>query len=467
MRKRSLSNKLNFICLFTFLSATFFSCKENTILPPDLVPAVDNINVFDKNLNVISHSEYRDSLISGGKSGSINFAANDSYLSPLGTISTDLVFGKTVASAYVQVVQPVLDYKLKGTNQIIDSVVLVVPFGLNVYGDTISNNIQTFNLYQSDSNYSLSKLYYEFSKANYQTSNLMGTATVNFKTLNKDSITVGTAKQAPQLRFKMPAKFADSLLAIQSTDNYKTFDNFINWSKGFVIMPSDTTTGNGIGYFKTYFTKMYVYYRNTNSNSLQDTTIDIFGFNENYCNRFNSITRNYFGLPIQNFWETASTTGDSVTFIQGQPGASTVITFPGIENEENVLVNQAVLTLNVVVPYTSYTDTNSFKLPEALKLEYVNSAGENKIAKDYSFLGAIVDGKRRMVDINGQTVIQYRFVITKTIQDAISQKDKNLKIKVLAEIGNTAAKYRTVLAGSNNSNNLLKPKLYLIFTKLK
>ncbi len=467
MYKLTLTNKLFFICFFTFLSTTFFSCKENTILPPDLVPTVDNINVFEKDLNVISHTAYRDSLITGGKNGNINFSANDAYLSPLGTIGSDMVFGKTVASTFVQVVQPVLDYKLKGTNQIIDSVVMVIPFALNVFGDTLSNNIQTFNLYKSDSNYSLNKLYYEFSKASYQTSNLMGTATVNFKNLHRDSITVGTVKQAPQLRIKMPSSFADSLIAIQNTDNYKTYDNFLNWSKGFVIMPSDTNTGNGIGYFKTYYTKMYVYYRNTNTNLQQDTTVDVFGFNENHCNRFNTISRNYFGLPIQNFWETNSTTGDSVTFIQGQPGANTEITFPGIENEDNVLVNQAVLTLNVVVPYTSFTDTLSYKLPDALKLEYVNAAGENKIAKDYSFLGAVVDGKRKMVQINGQTVIQYRFVITKTIQDAISQKDNNLKIKVLSEIGFTAAKYRTVLAGSNNSNNLLKPKLYLIFTKLK
>ena len=61
------------VCLLVVVS----SCKENTILPPDLVPDVDNINTFQEDtFTVVTHTIYKDSLLTGGILNSVNRGAD-------------------------------------------------------------------------------------------------------------------------------------------------------------------------------------------------------------------------------------------------------------------------------------------------------------------------------------------------------------------------------------------------------
>jgi hypothetical protein len=97
------------------------------------------------------------------------------------------------------------------------------------------------------------------------------------------------------------------------------------------------------GYFATYRTLMTIYYRDPKTVCGEDTTSDIFSFDPSYCNRFNSITHNYSGSKSNSFINTKSALGDSVLFVQNEPGLVSLIQVPGIHTMENVIVNKAEL----------------------------------------------------------------------------------------------------------------------------
>ena len=98
------------------------SCKENTILPPDLVPPIDNINTFlDTSLTVITNNIYQDSVLTGGLNGSTRISNSSSYYHALGVIS-DMNFGKMVAGFHTEVLPPNNLFSYKGTNVIVDSI---------------------------------------------------------------------------------------------------------------------------------------------------------------------------------------------------------------------------------------------------------------------------------------------------------------------------------------------------------
>ncbi len=446
------------------------SCKENTILPPDLVPPIDNINTFlDTSLTVITNNIYQDSVLTGGLNGSTRISNSSSYYHALGVIS-DMNFGKMVAGFHTEVLPPNNLFSYKGTSVDVDSIILAIPYRSS-FGDTLNAIPQTFNVYRSLKSFSRDSAQFETTKDDYDPSKVLASQQVNFNTFKTDSPTVATGKLIPQLRFKLADWFKDSLqkqIDLGANGAMATNATYNQWWKGFYVAPADSSIGNTIGYFNTYGTRMYIYYRYTNTGGTQDTTNSIFGFDANNSNRFCHITRNYTGSKAYDYINTNNSEGDSMLFLQSEPGIATLLRFPNLTTIGNHIVNKAELTFNCYYPTSSMTDTIKAGLIPRLQVFQVDETGADKIASDYATFGTnFVDGKRYQVSFLGMTFIQYRFALTETFQKAISQKNTTFSLKIMGLNAGTPGAYQSLLRGSSSLFTTMKPKLNLIYTKIK
>ena len=451
------------ICALIVIS----SCKENTILPPDLVPAVDNINTFQQDtFTVITTSEIKDSLLTGGTLNSVNRNADPDYAHAIGAITLDGIFGKTVAGAYVQMRPPAPKFALSGTNQTIDSIVIGVNY-LKAYGDTSTAPMQTFSLYRTSANLTVDSAYYEFDQVPYSASDLLATTSVNFNTIATDSPIVDGNKLRPQIRFNLTSTNPFVIDFEQQDENtaFLDYSSFTAWLGGFYIAP-DSNIGGTLGYFDTDNATMYVYYRYDNSGS-PDTAVAVFPFDPTYCTRFNHITRNYAGSSAQSFVGTNDPQGDSIIFVQGEPGLAGLISFPYIGDFPNAIINKAELSFTVV-SLNNYSDTASYNIPDRFQLVVINENGEEEILRDYFEVGAVrVGGNRFMEDIMGVQRIRYSFNISNTIQEAVTTQNSKFKLLMSGARTDYPAEHRVVLRGSSSAVALEKPKLNIIFTKIQ
>jgi hypothetical protein len=449
------------------------SCKENTILPSDLIPAIDNISTFQSDtFTVISHNIYQDSALTGGLSGTSRISNAPTYYHALGCILADPAFGKTSGAIHVEVLPPVSNFAFKtdypGTTRTIDSVILSIPFKSS-YGDTLNPQFQTYRLYRSLKTFSRDSAQYDFTRDSFKTSDILATTQVNYANFRFDTL-YGSVKQSPTLHFKLASWFADSLQAQVDAGTAGAavdFSSFLSWWKGFAIMP-DTNSGATIGYFDTYNTRLKIYYRHTNTNNLLDTVADVFSFDPNYCNRFNSIFRNYSGSVSSSQINSNALSGDSVLFIQNEPGLSGLIQFPFLYQQENVIVNKAELIFTAVSPYYNWVDTTIYGMTPRLQILATDLQGTDRIPDDYGVFGtSFVDGTRKIKSIGGVNFIQYKFGLNQSIQQIISRKDSTFRFKIMGLNLGLPAVYRVLLQGSGSSVAALRPKLNIIYTKIQ
>ena len=474
MQHSFLSRRVLGLATLLWMTLWLQSCKENAILPANLLPQIDNVNTFGSDtFAVISHTLYQDSIQTGGLYRTTRVSNNPTFYHALGTITNDPVFGKTTAALHVEVLPPFVNYQFKtnypGTQRTIDSIVLSIPYK-GAYGDTAGSSIQTLNVYRSIKAFSRDSVQFEITRDSFETTGLLASQAVNYATLLVDSPTVNGVRLGPQVRFKLANWFADSLQAqVDSGNNGAAvnFSKFLAWWKGFYITPADTNNGKTLGYFDTYNTRMYIYYRYTTVNNVKDTSVDVFAFDPNNCNRFNSITRTYQGKPVVPYINTQSAGGDSLLFVQAEPGLGAFLQFPNLHRSENVIVNQALLTLTATSPFTNWTDTLNYPLSARLQLVRSDSNQFDAVLEDYAVFGAnYVDGRRVVSTINGLPYIQYKFKITYTIQQIISMKNSNFRLKIVGLNDGYPARGRVVLGGSGSSNALLRPSLNIIYTKI-
>lgn len=459
-----------------FLAIIFNSCKENTILPSDLVPSVDNINTFlDTSLLVQANNKYEDSLLTGGIRNNFRVASNATFFHAIGNLELDPIFGATHAASHLEVVPPSSNFsfrsQLTGTDRTIDSIVLSIPY-IRAYGDTTYGSPQNFAVYRSMQRLSRDSAQYEFTEDKFNATDVLATQRVDFRTMATDSPMVGTGKAAPQLRFKLSQNFIDDLEAqvdLGSSGAAASTDAFLNWLNGFYIKPINKD-GSALGYFNTYGTRMNIYYRYTTSASKQDTVVDVFGYDPTSCNRYNTIQRNYSNSKLTGFLNTSNPNGDSILFIQNEPGTAVTIAFPDLKNFENVIVNKAELIFTQATPFP-FDFNNIYSPMDRMQILLTNKENSSEtFVRDYAILGSeFVDGKKRTITIGGKSYTQYKFNLANTFQRVISQKDTTFRLKIMGQNSNTAypGAFRVVLHGNTSDINALKPRLNLIYTKIK
>jgi hypothetical protein len=465
MQKSTSIPKLAIITLVSSLFILFNSCKERTILGADLIPAIDNINTFfTDTISMVTKNITLDSA------NTSTTAASNRYFA-LGVIdgsaAADNIFGKTVANIALQFRQPQTQLSLASTLAA-DSLVLSIPF-IRTYGDTASNKLQSFDVYRLEDAMLKTKNYYSNSKLSYSTANKLGTTTIN---LNKmDSVQVKGSKLAPQLRIKLDIALAQELLALKDTLTYKTYDSFLNWFKGLIIVPTDTNSGNMIGYFDQIGAKLDLYTHNTDVTK-KDTITYTFPFDDRYCAMANLINRNFFeNSPlISNYINSGNDKGDSLLFLNSNLGSTIEVSFPYLANFNKVMVNKAELEFTIITSGNTLKDSVYRPIAQLIAYGLDDSTKDYVLLKDYyltttgNVTKLINDGFRKVEDVNGKSVYKYRITLTRSIQEAILTKNAKFKIRLVGNNG-LLASGRSLMGGASKSS--FNAKFNLIYTKIK
>lgn len=428
-----LRNKL-FHLLAAFVAVLIFSScnKEPNLIGLDLLPEGDRLNMsFIDTSTIIAYTVKEDSLRTDELSTNL-----------IGYID-DPVFGKTLGSVYTHFNLPTLNFSF-GTNPVADSVILTLVYN-GIYGDSLSQ--QTFRVFELADTMSLGAAYYSNS-AKATISNQIGVATFVPNLLIADS--VDGEKVPPHLRIALSQEFSNRLINADAT-TLSSNNFFTDVFRGLYIT-ADPVTSNGTGallYFNLLedWSKITVHYHNST-----DTSRVSFPINAN-CARFNKYIHYYYvgASPelLQQFaGDTAS--GNNRIFMQAMAGAKVKLRMPYLKNiPENgkIAVNEAILII------TDDEPDNVFAPPVQLAMRALDDTGAYLVLPDET-IGSVYFGGRY---VNNK---EYRFRLTKYVQDRMSNPDEKDNGLMLLIAGSSLSGNRVVLKGPANTTGRMKLVIY-------
>lgn len=415
---------LSAVCVL-FLSAVSCTKIRATDLGGDLIPAVDNLSVFDTTLEVITE------LYQMPDSTRIRYNQNHAI-----GILQDPSFGTTTGEAYLQL-EPLSfgAYPFgKSRDSIVglDSVVLSLSYR-TLYGD--SNSIQTLRVFEIDPNspFRDSSLGYQVSHPAFDVTDELGAKeNILFSTLN-DSIRYinikDTVKTVNELRIPLSTAFGLKLMNLDTTD-FKTDTTFRLKFKGLAIRPDAASAlKRAIAYFNfsDAATHLRFHYRRIRNGGIDTTTTD-FSF-RNYSNA-NLLNRDIAGSPYESKLQNGATGNQEELYIQSTPGSFALLKIPGLEN----LSNRVVYKASLIAEQIPGVDDNFFLQPNLLFLDAVDSVNkkfytipnswvlEDNTTYGYSpeyFGGFLKNGK-------------YQFDLSRYVQGIVTRKEKSYTLRLHA-----------------------------------
>jgi hypothetical protein len=457
------------VCLAMLLYAAT-GCNESTILGRNLVPDSELIHTQETDtFTILARTVYRpdDSLVS-----------NYQTVMAAGATTGDPVFGKTTAITYAQFGLLQSGFSYEGTGQVLDSVVLSVAYA-GYYGDSLGK--QQYTVYRiKDPEFNDTTLYYTHQQLAIDHGNPLGTATASAYGL-QDSVSVWGIKEAPQLRIRLSNAFGNELLQQSASGAFANDSAFHIWLNGLALVPDSATGGRKsliyLGLNSDY-TGISVYYHNSTDDSLQA----FFPFNVQTCAFANYIHRDYTGsVAEQHFGDTTSLKGDSLIFLQSNPGLYANIDIPYLQNFPNAIINKAELIMTQIPDAAS----DIFTAPDYLFLWKYKGPAKDTLGYIYD-VGAVIDpvygtqltnlsyfggARKTITNSSGERVAQYRINITRYLQHLLRanpsypETNYGFRLVVRDASGNTPDIGRVVLGGGYHSNYALK--LHVVYTKIK
>lgn len=484
MRYRSLLKV--FASLYFILLLTNCTKIKTTDIGLELIPLVDNVTTFDTSLEVIGNSYIiPDSLLPRlGRN-----ASADQGIFLLGHISDDPLFGKTTASIFIQLKPEFYPFRFENVTDslYLDSAVLGLKW-VRTYGDT--NAVQKVSVHRLITDLKSDSAYKTNVSAVYGEE--LGSATFIPSTLN-DSIALREKKLTSQLRIKMNNSFAQTLLVddTSSTGRYKSDSLFNLFLKGFAIVPDVTGQGANANALISFAmadsaTNLRLYYR-YKKNGLFDTTfLDFTATTTKVGPSANQILRDPTGSQASQFNGT-NLNGDSLIYIQAEPGRYAMLKIPGIEEfksrKGNVMVHLAQLSMEEVV--TPGRKPEIFPAPQYMYAEIYDSSSN----KYFPFsLDGLNNGqfdpnrfnsqRKTVTDNENRLVSRYNLNLTRYFQNIVTRNSANYPIRLSAPYFvayshiftffslNPIGAGHVVLGGGNYSNPTKKMKLRIVYSKL-
>ena len=452
---------------------------DTTTLGENLIPPVDNIHTFDTTYQVIAVN------YDSTECDSVSRAS----LQPLGIIANDPLFGATQANVYVEMKPDYFPYNfpVADANSIeIDSAVLVLPYS-HSFGDT--NQIQKINLYQLSDSFNLASSYSSCRVLGYDSSVLLGQKSF-YPWALKDSVHAYKEEAANQLRIPVSNSFAQKLID-DSAQIFRSDNDFVNYFKGFALVPDKSTGGEALNYFDFTTSHLSLYMRYKNGGTA-DTTVINLGLS-GYSGLSNSIVRNYGASEITNHLSKPAT-GDSLIYIQTSPGTYALLKIPALTGLSNRVINKAEIIVNQV--YSANSLNNIFTPPQNLYVETLDSSISNneyipipcdfsasELQSNFQYMGGQMISTTNSA---GQSIAEYHLNITRYLQSIITKGKQNFTLRLSAPyyvtntltyldycgqgispftvFRNSAADGRVVLNGTNNTATHIR--LHVVYTKL-
>jgi hypothetical protein len=463
---------------FSFLLAIVLysvSCTKirTTQLGSDLIPAVDNVSVFDTTLEVISE------LYPLADSTRISYRTDHAI-----GIMQDPSFGTTTGEAYVQLLYSVPNAYPFGKSQDsiigLDSLVMSLRY-TNLYGD--SNSIQSFKVYEISptSQFRDSSIGYLISHPPFDLAGQVGEKNnVVFNTLN-DSIRYmslkDTTKTANELRIPLSNELGMRLMSLD-TSIYKSDSAFNANFKGFNIK---TDPGSSVKRALAYFnlvdagTHLTFYYRRI-KNGVPDTTSTQFIYRTSA--NANLVKRDIGGSPYEANLANGQTNKEEL-YLQSSPGSYALLKIPGLATMSNRLVYKALLTTDRIPGI----DDNSFTEPSRLFLDAVDTVDNKYITIPHEFIPDLATFTYDASVFGGVLKNnKFEFDLGRYVQGIVSKKEKSYALRLYAPfrtsptiynsggitfpttVNSPISKGRVIVAGG--ANPVKKLRLYIIYSKI-
>lgn len=384
-----------------------------TELGSDLIPAVDNVTTFDTTLEVQAFNypfTTQDSSLS--LSSSIQF---------LGSINNDPLFGTSTAAMFLQLKPGSFPTPFSFTSRdsliALDSAVLVLGYR-SLYGDsTRPQQVQVFEMNQADQ-FRYDSIY-QINTNNFTYSNaISGVKTFLPSDLN-DSVSLFREAAVNQLRIRLNDNFGNRLLGYDSTNAYRSDSAFNTYFKGFAVVPTNNSNGNGLVGFSLADTntKVALYYRYTKMGK-PDTAVAYFRFTSRSASA-NYVQRNYAGSEFATL--AGDENADPLVYLQNTPGTFAKLRIPGLASLSNRVVHRAELIVQQVTdpqagiftaPGFVYLDAYDTDAKVYRTIPFDVSVGTNGQVNAATFgMPAL-----KTTDPAGNAISQWRFNLSRYIQ---------------------------------------------------
>jgi len=422
------------------------SCKKKDLTGLNILPSDEQLGLYHTDTATIyAKTVWVDSV----RSDEATFSLLGTYYDP--------VFGPSEASLYTQVRLSNTNVDFGNINDMeVDSVVLSMVY-YTYYGKL---DPQSYVVYRVSEDIEKDSIYY--SNKSFSIENKPIGGIYNFVPNLEDSIIINNITEVPQMRIQMDKAFGEELLNAGS-DVYASDENFINYFKGFYIMPvsvgsstaqPDTTRimpFSGTGAILTLdmthtSSRLVLYYHDMNSNEKYQY--------EYYINkktaRVNRFRHDYNGTIVSEAVNNQAT-GESVDYLQPMAGVKTKIEFPFIKDfvsSQHIAINKAELIIKA-----QNHSSSLFPPPVELYLTGIDSTGKSTFIADQFYNEAGYDG---LYDADNE---EYHFVITRHIQDILNTyvKGQNNNFGVyLVPSGDAISTNRLIFNGPNSSVDKLR-----------
>ncbi len=459
--------KLYKLDLLTLLISLFIlgGCQNSDSIGLEVDPNTDINGSFIDTISVRTATLREDSIVT-----------NTLGQFPLGFFN-DPLLGKTTANIALSLNLPSANTTF-GTSPVLDSAVLVLHYGDELYGDSTSR-LQV-EVHQLNSTLSVAKSYYNTYTHDFNNTVIGGQSVL---VRRKDSVKVtqivtGKADiqktKAPQVRIPISSSFINTNFLNANTTNFSTDDLFQKFIKGLYLKvnQSQSSGAGGIAFFNlSDSSRLEVYYKSKNGTAI-DTTLVSFPIKSSTTPVAAEFKHDYTGTPVQTQLANTSVQYD-VNYVQGLAGLRTRIRFPYIDKLKslgNITINKAELIVSVA------GGTDSFKPAPRLIMYQTDIANQRQFIPDFSNDPAVSMTDFDFGGFYDAANKRYKFVITTYIQDILKGKLKQYDTFIApvsvsytrssgpVVSGTTAA--RTVM-GSGKPGVTYKMKLNIIYSKIK
>ena len=354
----------------------------------------------------------------------------------------DPVFGKSSAGIYTQLALSGSAVNF-GDHPVIDSLVLTLQLS-GYYGDT--NSYVGIRVHQLSEALDSQAQYYQNSTVNYDPTPLNYNLT-GYTIRPSSTVVVDTSVLGAHLRVRLSDQFGQYLLNHQNDLN----NQFQNFLKGLYIEAVSHTGNDGymlLTNMTSALSGMTLYYHNEDGQKQRYT----FACSDN-CIRFTHIDHTYSSSGssdfIQEVLQGQASLGDKVLFIQGGGGVKTRISFPYLENTFAKFNNRVFIHRAELVITNAQPNEKIFVQPTILTLQGIRKS-DNAIRflpdDDYytntNYFGGTYDASKS----------EYRFRITKYVQQLILQQGNWSNAVNLIVRGSAVRPHRLVLDGTDTES---------------
>lgn len=397
----------------------------------------------------------------------------------------DPIIGNTTASVAVDLLKPAAVPRIK-PEATIDSVVLVLPYGLDYFGDTLNQSSFTIEVRQLAENF----VYNAHTSKTWMTfPEVIGSRTIN-RFAYRDSVSVmqrvndrdTLVRRIPQLRIPLSADFFKALLndGVDSA-SMSTEAGFRDRVKGLHVSVNQEGEPTGPGGLVTFasvgdISGVELTYRQPNGKDGDDADIDTVrtllpipaqsSSTGRSMGMVSSVTHTYTDAVLE---QLADEDGDFETlYLQAPAGLRAKVSFPFIDDLKgrSIVVNKAELVIYADADETVF----GYQAPR-IGLYREDIAGQRQPVPDGD-MRQNGDPRSQGPNFGGfyeQATKRYVFVLTSFIQDVLEGKINNAEVFIspvspfdrtnpFQSVANTGS--RAVVGGGSHPNYRMKLNLY-------